>query len=193
MRRPSYTQTVAPTTDPVSLELVKDHLRVTDAPEEDDAIKAIIEDATAYIQEYQWSQLMPATWELRIDDFPDKIELHPNPVSSVSSLKYYDTTGTQQTLTADTDYVVDTTRHPALIYPAYNAVWPVARGVENDVLATFVAGYASETTLPRATRRGLLMLIEYLYENRGGGCSGANEIPHFIRAALDVNSFRVYY
>lgn len=194
MRRPSYTQTVAPTIDPIEFEMVLDHLRITDAPEEYDAIKGIIEDATHYVQEYQWSQLMPATWEMRIDDLPEVIELHPNPVSSFTSLKYYDTGGTQQTLVLNTDYVVDTTRRPCLVYPAYNVSWPTVRGFENDVLATFVAGYSSQLTLPRPTRRGLLMLIEYLYENRGGtGCSGGDDLPRFIRSALDVNSFRVYY
>ena len=184
-RRSSYTQTVAPAIEPLDLCDVKEWVGYPD-DDRDQELETLIAAARKFTQEMQWSQLISATWVQRMDCFPDTIELHPNPVTSVTSVAYTDTAGDSQTLTVTTDYTVDTTRRPCVIYPAYNTYWPATRGYENDVVVTFVAGYGTgRDDIPPTTRQGMLMLVKQWYD----GCG--NELPMMTRAMLEQDSFKV--
>lgn len=191
MSRPSYTRTAAPATTAVTLDEAKDHLRV-DHNDEDSLILALIDAATGYAQEYQWSQLITSTWEMRLDRFPSQIELHPNPVVSVSSVQYVNTSGTTVALTVTTDYIVDVLRRPALVYPAFNVSWPSTRGFHNDVIVTFVAGYGSASAVPRNIKQAMLLLIGHWYRHRESTGCAEGEIEFATKALLELNSFRVF-
>lgn len=54
--------------------------------------------ATEAAEQMTGRAIMPQTWELTLDAFPDALELTRVPVASVTSLKYFDATGTEQTL-----------------------------------------------------------------------------------------------
>lgn len=194
MARPSYTQTVPPTTRAVSLDEVKSHLRVDlDIHDEDALIIALIDAATVYAQEYQWSQLITSTWEMRLDRFPsEQIELHPNPVSAVATVQYVDTGGTTQALTVTTQYITDLLRKPALIYPAFNTSWPATRAYHNDVIVTFTAGYGAASAVPRNIKQAMLLLIGHWYMRREAAGCAEGEIEFATKALLDLNSFRVF-
>src|SRR3972149_2882421 len=94
----------APTAEPIHRTEVKLHLRVDDTVD-DVAIDALSRAAREKVESDTRRQLISATWQLRLDEFPDHdmIELRICPVVSVSSLKYVDTAGTEQTL-AVADY-----------------------------------------------------------------------------------------
>lgn len=182
--RPSYVQTVAPTEPVVSVDEVMLQARI-----EEDADRPLIENliqaATEYVQKKQWSQLVSATWAMRMNVFPcDEIELHPNPVSSVSSVSYVDTAGATQTLVENTDYVVDTRCQPAVIRPAYNRSWPSVRGYANDVVVTVVSGYGAAIAVPQAIKNAVLLIVKHWYE----GC-GETSIPMAAEALLNVQSY----
>lgn len=193
--KPSYVQTVAPTVSPIELEDAKLHMRVS-GTDEDFLIQGLIDAAQAYVQEYQWSQLTSATWEMRMDHFPpdNVILLHPNPVISITSVQYVDTGGTTQTLTSTTDYVTDVNQKPARIVPAYAKWWPITRWHINDVVVTFVAGYgATSSTIPVTTRQAILLLISHWYWNREATGMAAGEIEFAVKALLGLNSYRTFY
>lgn len=183
--RPSYVQTVAPTEPLVSVDDVILQARI-DGDEDRPLIENLIHAATEYVQKKQWSQLVSATWAMRMCTFPcDKIELHPNPVSSVSSVTYVDTAGATQTLTENTDYVVDTNCQPAVIRPAYNRSWPTARGYANDVIVTVVAGYGAAGAVPQSIKQAILILVNHWYQ----GCADQASIPMAAEALLSVQSY----
>lgn len=195
MYKPSYVQTVGPTVPAVSLEEAKLHTRVIGS-DEDSLIQGLIDTATAYVQEYQWSQLTSATWEMRTDHFPpdNVIYLHPNPVQSITSVQYVDTGGVTQTLTTGTDYTEDLKQKPARIVPAYIKWWPVTRWHINDVIVTFVAGYgATSSTVPQQIKQAMLLLISHWYWNRETIGSPGQEIAFATKALLDLNSYRTFY
>lgn len=191
----SVVQTVAPVQMPVTLDEAKLHTHV-DGNDEDAAITSLIQKATRYAQEYQWDQLISATFEQRMDRFPcGEIILAKNPVSSVTSVSYVDSAGTTQTLTVTTDYVTDIYTKPARIVPAYGKSWPTTRGFINDVTVTYVAGYGSgPSSVPENVRHAILLLVGQWYANReaeGGGQS--KTIDFAVKALLDLDSYRTFF
>jgi uncharacterized phiE125 gp8 family phage protein len=184
LSRASYKQTVKPQGTPVSLEEVMGAARI-DAPEDNGLLLGLIDAATEYVQKHQWSQLVSATWEMRLCDFPCRdIPLHPNPVASITSVTYVDSGGTTRTLTQNTDYVLDSKCQPAILRPAYNVAWPTTRGYVNDVTITLVAGYGTPADVPPIIKQAILMMVKQWYE----GC-GETAIPFAAEAMLGCNNY----
>lgn len=69
----------------VSLVEAKEHLRVTESTE-DTLITAMITAATEVAEQITGRAIMPQTWELTLDAFPDAFELTRIPAASITSL-----------------------------------------------------------------------------------------------------------
>jgi uncharacterized phiE125 gp8 family phage protein len=99
---------------------------------------------------------------------------------SVTSVKYLDGDGVEQTLTATTDYVVETAEFVGRIRPAYDKDWPDTRDDFNAVRVVFVAGFgAASTNIPEPIRAALLLKIGALYNN-----DEAASLPGVIEAVI---------
>jgi hypothetical protein len=94
-----------------------------------------------------------------------KIELPFPPLQSVDYIKYYDVTGTLQTLDPSL-YTVDPASEPGVITPAPDQFWPNTQNVMNAVRIGFTAGYGDPTTVPAGLKHWLLLRVGSLYENR---------------------------
>jgi uncharacterized phiE125 gp8 family phage protein len=94
------------------------------------------------------------TWELVIDKFPAKeIEIGMLPIQSITSVKYYDTAGVLQTLSASTDYAADVDTLPGWVLPAQDFTWPDTLDMAQAVIVRFVAGYgAAGSSVPAEIR-----------------------------------------
>ena len=162
----ALSQTTAPTVEPVTIEQAKEVLRV-DFDDDNARIGRLISAARKRIEDSTNRQLINATWTLNLDSFPgsDAICLPKSPLSSVTSVKYYDTSSVQQTLSTDV-YDTDTTTIIPRIFLKYNQSWPSdSRGHTNDIEIIFVAGYGSATTaVPESSRQALLMWVQWLYD-----------------------------
>lgn len=130
----------APAAEPVSLAEAKLHLRVDHAAD-DDLIEALIVSAREDAEHRIGRALVMQTLEQVLDAFPDAIYLDMPPIQSVTSVKYLDTAGAEQTLNPSA-YTADLDSAPGSIIPAYGAAWPSARDMPNAVRARYVAGYA---------------------------------------------------
>ena len=167
--------TTEPTAEPVTLEEARTHCRVSQ--HDDDAyIAALITTARRWVERQTSLQCVTATWTWTLDRFP--LGLNPFympivPLQSVTTVKYYDGDGVQQTVSAD-DYIVDTTSRPARIKPAYGDVWPIAQVRMNAVEIIFKAGYGgasptvaqSVAAVPRPIKQAIMLLVGHWYENR---------------------------
>ncbi len=162
----SLEQTVPPTSEPVSLPEIKAHLRV-DHTEEDDLIRAYLEAARDYVEQFTRRQLMPATWRLKLDSFPRGtwIELPKPPVRSVVSIGYTDPNGDAQTWGVD-NYSLDTGTLPPRVLLGYGLAWPNTLASANAVEITYAAGYASEYAVPAAIKAAIRLLVADMYEHR---------------------------
>src|SRR5262245_51855772 len=165
---------VAPATTPLSLDEVKAHLRV-DGTDQDAVIRHYIEAATSYADGewgYLGRALVTQTWRLTIDTFPcAEIKIPLPPLQSITSVSYFDSAGSFQTLVEDTDYFVDDQSEPGWITPMTS--WPTTLDAINSVQIEFVAGYAGTSSppsltenIPAAIKQGMLLAITDWMEHR---------------------------
>lgn len=181
----ALTQTSAPALLPITLQEVKDHLRV-DGTSDDALIEALMQGAVVHAENYLGRRLITQTWKWLLDAWPYECErghyirLPYPPLISVTSVKYLDTSGTQQTLATD-QYRVLGAGDLGAIEPARDVSWPSLYGVSEQVEIIFVAGYGSyAAAVPEPIRQGMLMLLSPMYESRGA--EQAIETPGIVKA-----------
>lgn len=154
----------APTAEPFDLDAAKSHLRVTDDGE-DTLITSLITAAREHAEAFTERAFVEQTWETYYDSFPACIELPLPNLISVESIKYLDTNGDEQTVTAS-DYVVDDKRKPGRIFLAQNASWPSTYDQVNAVTVQFKAGYGDDTAVPETIKAAIKLILGHLFEHR---------------------------
>lgn len=171
MLNATYKTTVEPTIEPITLNELKDRLRVTTC-DFDSELSDLLTAARKQVEYDAHIKLITQTMELSLDVFPlgDTIELRQLPVQSVTSVKYInDFDQTESTFSAAL-YNVDLTTKPARItlledqdWEDTEPQWPAA------VTVTFVAGYgATSASVPVEAR---LAIVEWC-RSHWGDCSG---------------------
>jgi uncharacterized phiE125 gp8 family phage protein len=156
----------APTTLPVTVAEAKLHCRV-DTSADDTLIEAYIKAAVDKCEHYTGRALMAQTWRLTLDEFPEAFELTRIPVASITSVKYFNSAGTETTMSSG-DYALDNASdfNSAYVVPAYGGAWPTARVQTNAVQVNFVAGYADAASVPGALKAWILLAVAGMYEYR---------------------------
>jgi len=134
-------------------------------------ITAKIQAAREYGEDYAKQALAPQTWEVYYDDFPscDLIEWPYGPMTSCTSLIYIDSDGTETTMVADTDYIVDTDTYPGRVYLPYATHWPsFTPQPYNAVILKGVCGYtgAAPYILPHNFKEALLVHVGLMFRYR---------------------------
>lgn len=149
----------------VSLIDAKTHLRV-DSSDDDTLITSLIKAATEVAEQFTGRAIMPQTWQLTLDSFPDALQLTRVPVASVSSLQYTDSVGTLQTLDSSA-YSLDNLDDEGFAYvlPAYGTTWPAPRAQANAVKCTFIAGWADAAAVPDGIKTFIKLTMAAAYEN----------------------------
>lgn len=179
---------VAPTSEPVSLEDMKDWLRVSNSSE-DDMITGLIESARVEAETLTRRSFVNRTLIQTHADFPacDQLILRASPVSSVTSITYSDQAGDSQTLSSD-NYRTVTDRIRPFVRLKDSFTWPlVETGNDTAVTVTMVAGYgATATSVPDHVKTAIKMGAAYNYENRGDGrpIVRLEQVQRIIRLAL---------
>jgi len=204
--RYSYTLVTAPAKEPVAIEEAKAHLRIDSSAEDITILQPSIKAARVYAENRLSRQFITATWDLRLDYFPaycdgsrladyaqfNSILIGKCPVQSVTSVKYIDTSGVEQTL-ATSEYTVDVHDEPARITPAFGKAWPTARNQPNAVTVRFVAGYGDdETSIPESLRTWLKLAVGTLFENREMDAATALKRLEFADCLLESESWGDY-
>lgn len=166
----SITVVTAPTTEPVTLEEVKDQAEVQH--NEDDAlVLKALKAARSYVETYTRRKLLTQTLRMRIDwGFPCVIDLPFAPAQTVpdsaANFTYIATDGTETQVDTDV-YVADTDSEPARVYIAYNQTWPTVRCQRRAVSIDWVAGYgAAATSIPDDIIQACLLMATHYYEVR---------------------------
>lgn len=181
----ALTLITAPSVEPLTTAEAKLHLRV-DESADDGLIDGLILAAREQAEAFTKRALITQTWELIFDNFSNCIELPKADLQSVTSIKYIDTDGVEQTL-ATSVYTVDTDSEPGRVYLAYNQTWPTVRAIPHAVTIQFVAGYgAASTAIPGSILSAMKLMIGHWYENREDSIVGtiAAPIPFGSRALL---------
>lgn len=180
-------------TEPVSRQEAKLHCRViadvadVTANPEDTAFDAWIIAAREFAEHYTGRAFAPQTLEMGLSCFPassdEAIDLDMPPVAAITSVKYTDNAGVEQTIPGSS-YALSTYGDSRRLAPTYNTYWPTTQDVPDAVRIRYVTGYA---TLPKAAKAALLLLIGHLYENRQAVSTlSMDEIPMGARSLLDT-------
>lgn len=106
--------------------------------------------------------LLPQTWLLVLDEFPDVIEV-PKPPLVSATIQYRDGAGDWQTLDAG-EYEVDVNGEPGRITPVTS--WPSTGDYYGAVKVTFVAGYANAAAVPARIKHAICWLVSWWNEHR---------------------------
>mgnify|MGYP003149506738 CR=1 FL=1 len=158
-----------PTSEPIANSVMKNFLKV-DTSADDDLIASMITTARQIVEQRARVQLLSATYKMNLDRFPIQtnwITLPISPLSSVTHIKYYDDTNTQQTWAAS-NYIVDDQSEPPRIRIAQSSTFPSTYARPNAVEIKYVAGYASTSAVgyPTALNAAIYLIVGHLYENR---------------------------
>jgi uncharacterized phiE125 gp8 family phage protein len=185
----------APAAEPISATEAKAHCRV-DHSLDDTLIGTLITAARQRIETWQRRQLVTATWDWKLDDFPrdgDRTFYVPlPPLQSITSITYVDADGNSQTLSSSV-YTVDAVSEPGRIVEAYGQSWPATRKQPNAVTVRFVAGYGLAAAVPEATKAALKLLVGHWFANREAVQPGTlTELPLAVERLLDVGDWGDY-
>lgn len=171
-----------PTVEPITLAEAKAHLRITHT-DEDALITSLISVARADAENELQRSLITQTREIARDAFPAAIELTFGPVIAVTSVKFDDPAGIEQTLDPAT-YRLDTYRLSGWIVPDPDYSWPETRQHVNAVRVRYTAGYGpAATDVPAPIRQWILLRIGTLFEHRESVAAGVTvaTVPYVDR------------
>jgi hypothetical protein len=186
--RTSLQLITAPTHDPVDVTEVKTWARI-DGSTEDSIIEDMIKAATQEAERFLRSAIINQTWEMTLDlvpsaldnnlrdgvyqlpiselygSLPRVIKLAYAPISSITSVKYYDLTDTEATYSAS-NYSLDTAGNRLVL--DYGATWPSNLRREAAIRIRYVAGYGSTgASVPSAIKIAIMAYAAAMYESRG--------------------------
>lgn len=157
----------APAALPVTIAEAKAFSRIT-IDDDDTLLTALITAATAHAEHYTGLRFVTQTLDLYLDSFPGlygTIRV-PGPVSSITSIKYIDTDGVEQTMDS-ADYITDLISNPARITPAVEGEWPETRDQVNAVVIRFVQG-ASVSECPEDVKTFIKAYVNHVYDGKDG-------------------------
>lgn len=177
----------APTYEPISAADVAEYIRVDDLAQDELLLEGMITAARQYLEQYLSRPIATQTLEEALTGWADPIVLDSS-LQSVTSIKYLDLNGVEQTLAAN-QYLVDTYSEPAQVTPAYNVEFPELYAVPNNVKVRYVAGYTSGGSpdlnpMPKPLRFAMMLIIGDLYANREAGGDKAYQINPTVQSLL---------
>lgn len=153
----------------LTLAEAKAHCRVDDA-DSDALITSLISAVESYLDGYTGilgRALINQTWRVNLCDWPEcDIRLPLSPVSTITSIKYYDTANAQQTISGANYSMHEDALSPYVKFISTYST-PTLYDRDDAIEVLFVAGYgATASDVPAAIRHAALMTIGHLYENR---------------------------
>lgn len=189
----AYTKKViyaAPTVEPLSLEELKRYLRI-DGDDDDGDLLDLIRTVRGTLEEKTWRAFCTQTWDVYFDYFEDELVLPLPPVASITSIKYYDENGTQQTLSSSV-YELGVYNEIGKVRLQYQQSWPVSRGHKDQVVVRSVHGYGGPGDVPRQLKQAIKFLAAHWYSQREPLNIGniVNPLPWTVDAL--IADYRLY-
>ena len=139
-----FVRTTDAATEPITTSEAKTHLRIT-MSDEDTYIDTLIQAARELAEEIAESSFITQTWKAYLDDFESCIQLRWMPIISITSVKYRDSDGDEQTVTSS-NYNADAIsgRVTAIdSWPEHNTDY------KSGVVIEYQAGYGAASAVPK--------------------------------------------
>jgi len=158
----SLTQLSPPAAEPVTLDEIKDHLRITHS-DEDIAINGYLVAAVRAIEARAGLALMAQSWRLTLDEPPYETVYFPiSPVSAINQVSVKNKAGDDALVDAATYEFAPGA--PGRLRRA--APWPSPGVRTGGVAIDFSAGYAAADAIPADIVHAVKLLAAHFYEAR---------------------------
>ena len=179
-----------PTTEPLTLSEVKNHLRI-DGNYDDALLNSCITSARMYFESMCEISIASQELLLALDSFDDIIYLPRGPVQSIEDISYADLQNNQEILD---DWIEDLVSNPARITPAFGQSWPATAEVVNAVQVSYTTGYTTPSMVPKLLKSGMLFYVAHLYENRSAVTdSDLKEVPMAVESIIHQYTLGIYH
>tara|TARA_R100000664_G_scaffold30954_1_gene44062 strand:- start:3759 stop:4415 length:657 start_codon:yes stop_codon:yes gene_type:complete len=206
-------------TDLISLTTAKSFLRVTHTAD-DTLITSFITAAIQSAENYTNSRFLETQYTMFMETWDDvyvsnhyttslsngtylttggyvgkdglnQIVLPYAPLDSITHVKYYDSSNTQQTWTEDTDYSVNTfINQKGFIEITKNTTYPTLYDRADAIEIKFKAGYGTgDSDVPEPIKTAILLILGSMYEKREDSVS---RLPKASEYLLDPYRFKTY-
>jgi uncharacterized phiE125 gp8 family phage protein len=187
----ALTRVIAPTDEPLTLDEVREHLRIV-GTDQDNYLARLIAAARSRAERITKRALITQTWRVTLDEFPEWFDIPKAPLQSVLTINYLDGDGATVALYDSSspqvgiaDFVIDTQSDPARVLLAYGITWPAPVVQANAVSLTFEAGYGDHAEdVPEDLRLAMLLMIGHWFEHResvagsdAGGGTDLKDVP----------------
>jgi len=179
-----------PTTEPLTLLEVKNHLRI-DGNYDDALLGSFITSARMYFESQCEISIASQEILLALDYFDDIVYLPRGPVQSVEDISYADSENNQQFMD---DWIEDLVSNPARVTPAFGQSWPATAEVVNAVQISYTTGYSTPSMVPKLLKSGMLFYVSHLYENRSAVTDvDLKEVPMAVESIIQQYTSGIYH
>ena len=155
--------------EPVTLNEVRDHLRIIGEDENETLRRAMIA-AREYVEEYTGKRLVETKYRVTFDGFMSRIPLTQIPIAEVEKVEYVNPDG--DTVEFE-DWRLVQSDVAAFIVPTFGSHWPATRGDYDVVTVEYRAGH-NGSNVPKRIKQAILLLVGDLYENRENNVIGTS-------------------
>lgn len=185
----------AATALPVDLAAAKLHLR-KDTGDEDALVEQWLRAATRYVETQTPGrrQMMSATYDLPVSGWwGGPLRLPRPPLQSVTSVKYLDTDGAEQTWSS-ANYRVRTPQEQPGTVEILGTVSPPATYAWQDypITVRFVAGWAAARDVPGTLKQAILLLAGHWDLNREAVGTAGGEVALAVQSLLEAEGWWGY-
>lgn len=160
----NYKVLTLPTFEPVTLQAVKDHLKIN-WENEDSLLSQYISASRDEAETYTGFMLCKQLIEQRFDSFHNPFLLAVGNVKTIDSIDYVDQNGQVQELDSSF-FVLSTFKQLPEVSLAPGKNWPETNGQSESVRIKFWAGEEEATTIKQSIKGALLAMIADREDNR---------------------------
>lgn len=163
-----------PTAEPLTLLEAKKQLELAASDtSHDEHLSNLIQSAREEWERDTETVCCTQTFRIRTSEMLDGMRLPHRPIQSVTSLVYFDSNNTSQTL-ATSVWDFDTARKQIRL--KYNQTWPTWTPRYDAWTITYVCGYSEDGTLvPAIAKQAMLLLVGYYFGANRGETDGSND------------------
>jgi len=184
-----YARTVAPTSEPLTLDEAVRHLQLA-VDNDNSYVTALIQAARDVAENATGQALITSTWRAACETWPrlGRISLTVAPVTAVTAVKYYAEGSSSLTTLDAANYTVSTAVTPAVITFTDDFTAPDLADRPDAVQVTFTAGNATAAAVPPSLKHAIRILVRHYYDHPESVASGTyDELPFGLRHLLESN------
>jgi len=186
-------RTVEAAAYPVTVDEIKSDLRIQHTSD-DTRITGLIAAATDFMDVPSGvigKALIHQTWALSVETYgaDNTIDIPVTPVSSITSIQYFDNENVSRTLTVS-DFYLYGNQDRAWIKAKPGVVIPAVFDRLDAITVTFVAGFSDNSAgVPNSIRQAMSLLISHWYENPTGVAARetVSELPFAVQSLINTN------